>query len=194
MSSLKGLLFSQFAGEGLNELLKEMQGKFKPKKGRRFNHGNITYEISRPSLKDNQIEFEISSKVPEDEIQDDSQMNTYFEEIKKLLSQGEHKPDTFEIENIVWDSKKETEKERDYVKLGYRYSLDNLFDNEEVTRRFQELSQSGKLDSIPNAPSAFTPQGKIVLSMVREKIHEYGRKNIDQLIEANKQVRTILGN
>ncbi len=194
MSSLKGLLFSQFAGEGLNDLVKEMQNKFKPKKGRRFNHGNITYEISRPSLKDNQIEFEISSKVPEDELQSEKEMNAYFEEIKKLLAEGEFKPNTIEIENIVWDSKKETEKERDYVKLGYCYQLDTLYNNDDVTKKYEELAQSGKLDTIPKAPSAFTPQGKLVLSMVREKIHEFGRENVNQLIEANKQVRTILGN
>ncbi|GIS85259.1 MAG: hypothetical protein CM1200mP16_15590 [Nitrospina sp.] len=33
------------------------------------------------------------------------------------------------MENIVWDSKKETEKKRDYVKLLYKFSLDDLFDD-----------------------------------------------------------------
>ena len=68
MPTLKGLLFNQFATEGLSALVEEMQSKYTAKKGRRFNHDNITYEISRPTLNGNTIEFEISSKIPEDEI------------------------------------------------------------------------------------------------------------------------------
>ena len=68
MPTLKGLLFNQLATEGLSALVEEMQSKYTAKKGRRFNHDNITYEISSPALNDNTIEFEISSKIPEDEI------------------------------------------------------------------------------------------------------------------------------
>ena len=45
MPSLKGLLFNQFAAEGLSALVEEMQSEYTTKKGRRFNHENITYEI-----------------------------------------------------------------------------------------------------------------------------------------------------
>ncbi|NIP99492.1 MAG: hypothetical protein GWM98_02955, partial [Nitrospinaceae bacterium] len=76
MSTLKGMLFSQFANEGLNDLVEEMRSKYKPKKGRRFNHNNITYEISRPILKENCIEFEISSKIPQDELAGTQDMKT----------------------------------------------------------------------------------------------------------------------
>jgi hypothetical protein len=34
-----------------------------------------------------------------------------------------------------------------------------------------------------------TPQGKIVLQMVKETIQNFARENIEQLINANKQVR-----
>jgi hypothetical protein len=84
MASMKGLLFSQHATEGLNKLVSEMQKTYTLKKGRRFNHSKITYEVSRPVLRDNMMEFEISSKIPEDEIKDSKQMQSYFQGIKKV--------------------------------------------------------------------------------------------------------------
>ena len=50
MSTLKGLLFNQYAAEGLGSLVEEMQSKYTAKKGRRFNYNNVTYEVSRPTL------------------------------------------------------------------------------------------------------------------------------------------------
>jgi len=192
MSSLKGLLFSQFASDGLDGLIAEMQSKYAPKKGRRFNHDNITYEVSRPSLKDNHVEFEISSKIPEDEFDSSEKMKTYFEEIKKILSKGDNQPESIKMENIIWDSKMETEKERDYVKLMYKYPLDDLFDTQEIMKKYEEKSAGGHLEDIPKGPSAYTPQGSMVLHMVQEKIQIKGRKDLDKLIEANDKVRSKL--
>jgi hypothetical protein len=192
MSSLKGLLFSQFASEGLNDLIGEMQSKYSPKKGRRFHHQNITYEISRPTLKDNYVEFEISSKIPEDELDSPTKMQNYFEGIKKILSKGENPPESIEMENIVWDSKMETEKERDYVKLVYRYPLDDLFDTREIMKKYEGHSASSNLENVTKAKGAFTPQGNLVLHMVQENIQIKGRENLSKLIDANDKVRSKL--
>jgi len=194
MPSLKGLLFSQFANDGLNDLVEEMQSKYQPKKGRRFNHDKITYEVGRPTLNGNQIEFEISSKIPEDEIDSSNKMQVYFEEIKKNLSKIGVKPESIEMENIVWDSKKETEKERDYVKLVYKYPLDELFDNQEIIKTYESKASGKSLDNLPKAPSAFTTQGRLVLQNVRENIQSRGREHIEQLIKANDTVRQSIGN
>jgi len=183
MPSLKGLLFSQYASEGLNKLLEEMQKKYKPKKGRRFNHGNITYEISRPLLKDNAIEFEVSSKIPQDELGDAKDMKAYFEGIKKIVETSKPAPVSIEMENIVWDSRRDTEKEREYVKLLYRYALDELFDDDEIKK------QAGKGDEVKMTASTFTRQGSAVLGMVADKIHALGRGNLENLIDANKAIR-----
>ncbi len=188
MSSLKGLLFSQFASDGLNGLIEEMQSKYAPKKGRRFHHQNITYEISRPALKDNHVEFEISSKIPEDELKDATKMKTYFEGIEKILSKGENQPDSIKMENIVWDSKMETEKERDYVKLVYKFPLDDLFDTQEVMKKYE----GGNPEAPAKPRGAFTPQGNMVLHMVQEKVHAKGRESLARLIEANDKVRSTL--
>ncbi len=192
MASLKGLLFTQYATEGLNQLVDEMQKKYKPKKGRRFNDNNITYEISRPSLKGNFIEFEISSKIPEDELEGTDSMKHYFEEIKKKVSTGEVKPTSIEMENIIWDSRKDTEKQREYVKLVYQYHLDKFFDNSEITRRHEEAMNQNSSENLQKAPGTFTDQGTLVLKMVCESILEKGREHIDHLVNANKEVRASL--
>ncbi len=192
MPNLKGLLFSQFATEGLAALVEEMQSRYTAKKGRRFNHDNVTYEISRPVLSDNTIEFEISSKIPEDEIKTPKAMQSYFQQIKKILAKGTHKPESIEMENIVWDSSKETEKKRNYVKLQYRFPLDDLFDNKVVAKR-REKVMSGQPDpSVPNSPSTFTKAGSIVLASVRENMHQFSKDSLAELMDANKQVKVAL--
>jgi hypothetical protein len=188
MSSLKGLLFSQFASDGLDGLIEEMQSKYEPKKGRRFHHHNITYEISRPTLKDNHVEFEVSSKIPEDELKDATKKKAYFEGIEKILSKGENQPESIQMENIVWDSKMETEKERDYVKLVYKYPLDDLYDTQEIMKK----REGGNSEAPQKSHGAFTPQGNMVLHMVQEKVHTKGRENLGKLIEANDKVRSKL--
>ena len=192
MANLKQILFSRFAGDGLTQLIGETQKMYTPKKGRRFNHENITYEISRPGVVEDSVEFEISSKIPQDELTGDKDMSGYFKKIKGILSKTKNKPVSIEMENIVWDSKKDTEKERDYVKLLYSYPLNDLYDNEEVMARFEKMTTNEALESVPDSLGALTPQGKIVLHLVKETIQNFARENIEQLINANNQVRADL--
>ena len=189
MASLKGIMFNQYAAEGLSHLIEELQSKYKPKKGRRFHNNNITYEISRPVLHDNSLEFEISSKIPQDELPTEKEMQDYFTAIKKVVNEQEKKPDSVEMENIVWDSKKETEKKREYVKLHYSYPLEDLYDDQEIVKRSKSYEDGTAQEPLPEIPGGFTTPGKIALVMVKEKIQEYCREHILNLIEANKKIR-----
>jgi hypothetical protein len=189
MASLKGIMFNQYAGEGLSQLIEELQRKYKPKKGRRFNQNDITYEISRPVLNDNSLEFEISSKIPQDELTSEKEKQAYFLAIKKIIGAKNKKPVSIERENIVWDSKKETEKEREYVKLHYSYPLEDLYDDQEILKRCKDLEEGSAKESLPDIPGGFTTPGKIALLMVREKVQEFCRNHVTVLIEANKKVR-----
>jgi hypothetical protein len=169
-----------------------MQSSYTAKKGRRFNNDNITYEISRPALKGNAIEFEISSKIPEDELKTPKEMQSYFDQMKKNLAKSKNKPESIERENIVWDSKKETEKKRDYVKLQYRFPLDDLFDDKLVVK-WQEKVMSGEVNpSMPDSSSTFTKAGNVVLGIVRETMQQRGRENLLELMEVNKKVKASL--
>merc|ERR1712096_497582 len=85
---------------------KRCEKKYSKKKGRRFNYENITYEISRGGVVDENMQFEISSKIPQDELKGHKDMKAYFAEIKKLASRFKNKPVTIEMENIVLGTKK----------------------------------------------------------------------------------------
>jgi len=192
MSTLKGMLFGQYAGEGLSQLIEDLQKKYKPKKGRRFNHQNITYEIGRPALNNNQIEFAISSKIPQDELKDQSKMDVYFEKIKTIMDKEEKKPISIEMENIIWGSKKDSDKKRDYVKLIYQYPLDQLFNNDKVVEAHEKLESQENNGSIRNIKGAYTDQGKVVLGMVRETIQTLALGHMECLIKANSKVKETL--
>ncbi|SVA96491.1 uncharacterized protein METZ01_LOCUS149345 [marine metagenome] len=190
MATLKELLFGKYAGEGLNSTVEEMQKKYSKKKGRRFNHDNITYEISRGGVVDENMQFEISSKIPQDELKGDKDMKSYFAEIKKLVTKFKNKPVTIEMENIVLDTKKNTEKERDYVKLLYSYPLNDLYSDKEISEKAEEMSQIKGNKSTAKARGALTQQGNLALQLVQETTQSFARQNIEDLISANKQVKT----
>lgn len=189
MGTLKGILFTQFAGEGLNHLIQELQTKYKPKKGRRFNHNNVTYEIGRPTVKNDCVEIEISSKIPQDEVQNPKDLKAYFNEIKKIMVHEKKKPEIIDMENIVWDSKKESEKEREYIKLTYRYPLNELFDENEIAKREEKVLSGNAKDKIPEIPSVVTLRGKLVLLQISENIQNIMRDHLTALMNANKVVR-----
>ena len=189
MATLKELLFGKYAGEGLNSLVEEMQKRYSKKKGRRFNHDNITYEISRGGVIDESMQFEVSSKIPQDELKGNKDMKSYFAEIKKLATKFKSKPITIEMENIVLDTKKNTEKERDYVKLLYSYPLNDLYSDKEILEKAEEMSQIKGNKSTAKARGALTQQGNLALQIVQETTQSFARQNIEDLISANKLVK-----
>ena len=190
MATLKGILFSKYVDKGLNSLLEELQKKYGEKKGRRFNYNNITYEVSRSSLVDENIQFEISSKIPQDELKDRKDMEGYFTEIKKLATKFNKKPIAVEMENIIIDTKKNTEKKRDYVKLLYSYPLDELYSENEILKKTKGMKHQAQGEIISSeASGALTQQGNLALQLVKESIQSLARQNIEALLDANNKIK-----
>jgi len=190
MATLKGILFSKYVDKGLNSLLEELQKKYGEKKGRRFNYNNITYEVSRSSLVDENIQFEISSKIPQDELKDRKDMKGYFTEIKKLATKFNKKPIAVEMENIIIDTKKNTEKKRDYVKLLYSYPLDELYSEKEILKKTKGMKHQAQGEIISSeASGALTQQGNLALQLVKESIQSLARQNIEALLDANNKIK-----
>ena len=92
MATLKQILFRKYADKGLYSIVEEMKKKYDKKKGRRFNYDNITSDFSRGGVVDENMQFEISSKIPQDELKDHKYMKNYFAKIKKLASKFKNKP------------------------------------------------------------------------------------------------------
>ena len=191
MATLKQILFRKYADKGLNVIVEEMKKKYDQKKGRRFNYDNITYEISRGGVVDEKMQFEISSKIPQDELKGHKDMKAYFAEIKKLASRFKNKPVSIEMENIVLGTKKNTEKKRDYVKLLYSYPLNDLYSDKKISEKIKEMSQQteGKKPT-SEVRDALTQQGNLVLQLVQESAQSFARQNIEDLISANNHART----
>ena len=190
MATLKGILFSKYVDKGLNSLLEELQKKYGEKKGRRFNYNNITYEVSRSSLVDENIQFEISSKIPQDELKDRKDMKGYFTKIKKLATKFNKKPIAVEMENIIIDTKKNTEKKRDYVKLLYSYPLDELYSEKEILKKTKGMKHQAQGEIISSeASGALTQQGNLALQLVKESIQSFARQNIEALLDANNKIK-----
>ncbi len=186
---LKDQMFSQFATSGLTELLKTYQTKHTPKKGMRFNKSNITYEIGAPKTTDSSIEYEISSKIPQDEVADEKGKESYFKKVKAILVKEKEKPVSIEMENIVWDAEKETEKKREYVKLVYRYPFESLYDEKKLLKEVEDISRNPGKRKIPNIPGIMTVMGKLVLLEVKENFSNTAKKNMETLIKANETVK-----
>ncbi|MBT4260529.1 MAG: hypothetical protein HOD90_11555 [Nitrospina sp.] len=190
MATLKGILFSKYVDKGLNSLLEELQKKYGEKKGRRFNYNNITYEVSRSSLVDENIQFEISSKIPQDELKDRKDMKGYFTAIKKLATKFNKKPIAVEMENIIIDTKKNTEKKRDYVKLLYSYPLDELYSENEILKKTKGMKHQAQGEILSSeASGALTQQGNLALQLVKESIQSLARQNIEALLDANNKIK-----
>ena len=192
MATLKGILFSKYVDKGLNSLLEELQKKYGEKKGRRFNYNNITYEVSRSSLVDENIQFEISSKIPQDELKDRKDMKGYFTAIKKLATKFNKKPIAVEMENIIIDTKKNTEKKRDYVKLLYSYPLDELYSENEILKKTKGMKHQAQGEILSSeASGALTQQGNLALQLVKESIQSLARQNIEALLDANNKIKAL---
>ena len=191
MATLKQILFRKYTDQGLDIVIEEMKEKYDKKKGRRFNYDNITYEVSRGGVVDENMQFEISSKIPQDELKDNKDMKKYFTEIKKLASKFKNKPASIEMENIVLGAHKNTEKERDYVKLLYSYPLNDLYNDKEILKKTKEMSQQTEGEKPTSKEmAALTQQGNLALQLVQESAQSLARQNIEDLISANKKART----
>ncbi len=189
---LKKILFQEYAVVGLNEQLKKLQNRYKLKKGRRFNDKNITYEIGVPKIIEDNIEFEISSKIPQDELRSKEGMKQYFEAVKGHLLKSDYKPASVKMENIIWDADKDTEKSRDYVKVKYRVGLQDLYSENEVAIQAEKLRKDPDKYDFPKVPGITSLHGRLLLHFIKENINKKGGETICSFIEVNEKVRKKL--
>ncbi|MEE8110892.1 MAG: hypothetical protein V3T44_07670 [bacterium] len=191
MSTLREQLFLEFSADALSNLTEEFRGKFMSKKGDRFNIQGVTYEIGSPALRGREIEFEISSKIPEDELKRKRDMTEakYFNAVKAIVRKGRKKPKSIDMDNIVRETREDVRKERDYVKVTYGYRENELFSEKKVNERIKELSKHPEKQNLPDVPGVSTLGGRVVLITLRDNLLEKARENLQLLIDANNQVR-----
>ena len=192
MATLQEQLFVQVATRSLNNLARNLQKKYEPKKGDRFSVKGITYEFGPPKYVDDGIRFEISSKIPGDEFPVDYNQTRYFEEIEKVCQDYEKKPSSSDMENIIRETRDQERKERDYVKLAYQYSKGELYDESEIVKEVEDYAKNPGKELPPAVSGANTLAARLILSKLENSILVCAEKNIEALIKANDTVRSKL--
>ena len=192
MATLQEQLFVQVATRSLNQLAKNFQKKYEPKKGDRFSVKGITYEIGPPRCVDDCIRFEISSKIPGDEFPSGYNESKYFKEIEKVCQKSSKKPTFSDMENIIRETRDQERKERDYVKLAFQYEKSELYDESEIIKEVEEYSKNPDKEVPPSLPGANTIAARLILNRLEGKLLESAKKNIEDLIKANDSVRSGL--
>ncbi|MBF0293086.1 MAG: hypothetical protein HQK86_13120 [Nitrospinae bacterium] len=186
MGEVKNQLFLQHISKSLEEVRSEFRKKHTPKKDNRFLIKGITYEIGACKIDPDGYLFEISSKIPQEVLPKKMVIDKYFKEVVKLINKTSKKPLDCKMENIIRSSEEEI-KERDYVKLIYRYKENELYTLEEVEKSLRKHIAKGI--PIPDAPGVATPMGKMVLHLLEESVKDNIRQNINDLIDANETIK-----
>jgi hypothetical protein len=189
MPSFREQLFLQFACQGIDGSIDTFKSKYQPKKENRFNFDEITYETSPAKLSEGSLEFEISSKIPQDELLDRNDFESYFSAIKDAIARDERQPIATDMENIVHEVGGEEVKERDYVRLRYRYSFDEVCSNDVIAKELTKYQQDPSSRELPEIANVNTLAGKLVLVLIEDFFQNEATARMDRLIEANQHVR-----
>ena len=192
MATFKNQLFQQYANEGLKTVIGEFQTKYEVKKEERFNYNGITYEIGNARAVEGNVEFEISSKIPQDELSSKVTLQDYFQAIHKMLLEMPEKPKAVDMENITREMGGNERKERDYARLRYAYTEKELYNEKALMIKADILAQSENTSEIPDIPGVTTLMGKMILAAIRETIYLKAKQGMQDLIDANENARNKL--
>jgi hypothetical protein len=189
MANFKQQFFLQFASLGLTELIADYRTRYEPKKGDRFNVEGITYEIGPAKITPAGIEFEVSSKIPQDELPSKADMMKYFETVKIWMQRSDRVPLSIDMENIVREISEEETKERDYVKLRYCLAEQSLYTDAMVNTELKRLQERPGERPLPDIPGVNTVAGRVVLNLLKHNVQQQAKAIMDDLIKANEETR-----
>jgi hypothetical protein len=189
MANFKQQFFQQFASLGLSELIADYRNHYEPKKGDRFNVEGITYEIGPAKITAQGIEFEVSSKIPQDELSGRAGMVKYFEAVKTLMQRSGWVPLSIDMENIIREISEEETKERDYVKLRYCLAEHSLYNETMVNAELKRLQERSGAAKPPDIPGVNTIAGRVVLDLLKHNVQRQAKAIMDDLIKANEETR-----
>jgi hypothetical protein len=190
--NLRQMLFQKYASEGRDRLVAELKKAHEPKKGDRFHITGITYEIGQIVLADDGIQFEVSSKIPLEELPEGG-ASDFFEAVKKICFDSPKVPEYAGMDDIEHKVGEREVKKRDYVRLRYKYRYDELYNEQEIEREAEAIMRGESSSEVPRIPGIVSIAGRLVLLALRESTYQYAKEKMNLLIEANEQVRKELG-
>ena len=193
MSNFRQQLFHQFASQGLATSIETFKTQHQQKKENRFNVDGITYEIGPARLDGDSITFEISSKIPQDELDDREDFASFFSAIQDFLKHDAKQPAAIDMENIVQEVGGDETKERDYVRLRYNYLFSEMYSDAAVATTMARCQQDPGAHPVPDIANVNTLAGRVVLMCVQDFMQQEATARMQRLIEANQEVRQTFG-
>jgi len=193
MSNFRQQLFHQFASQGLVVSIDAFKTQYQPKKENRFNIDGITYEIGPARLDGDSVTFEISSKIPQDELDEREDFASYFSAIQDFLKHDARQPIAIDMESIVQEMGGEETKERDYVRLRYTYLFSEMYSDVAVGAVMARFQQDPAAYPVPDIANVNTLAGRVVLVCVKDFMQQEATTRMQRLIEANQEVRQTFG-
>ena len=189
MSGFRQQLFHQFVANGVTSCIESFKTQYQAKRENRFHLDGITYEVGTPAIDGDAIELEISSKIPQDDLNRD-EFTSYFSAIGEFLANDAKRPEDIDMDNIVHqEADGESTKERDYVRLRYRYDLNEMYNDATVAERLAAVQKDPDAHALPEIPNVNTLAGRVVLSCVEDFMRQEAMERMQRLIEANQNVR-----
>lgn len=186
---LNKILTGKYASRGRSRIIDEYKEKYTSKKGDRFFVDGITYEIGQILQENDEMEIEISSKIPVDEISEKNK-EKYFKSIKKELSRQEFPPYYIVMEDIVKKIGEREVKKRDYIRLKYRAKTNYFYDEKAILEESERIVREQDDETIPFIPEANSIPGKLVLAAIEEKFHIFVKDKMTRMIQANLEAKS----
>ena len=192
MPNLKEILFQQYAAVSREKVLKEFQQEYEPKKGGRFHQGGITYEVSPLEIEGKGLQFEISSKIPKDQLNERMSREQYFAAVKKL-AKVKGKPLIYVgMDDIIHKVGDREIKKRDYIRLKYHYEYAELYDDQAVAAEAQAIQKGKSKLVVPAISGVQSLCGRLALLRSGESMYVHIKECMQALVSANEKVRQKL--
>lgn len=192
MQSLKDIYFQKYASVGRQQALIEFQQQYETKKGGRFHLGGITYEVSPVEVDGNGLKFEISSKIPKEQLGDKMNREDYFEAVKKLAVRAGKVPVYVGMDDIVHKVGDREIKKRDYIRLEYHYDYNELYDDQVLLQEVKKIQEGKSQVEIPEISGIQSACGRLALTYVTENMYKKVKDCTKTLVDANENVRKKL--
>ena len=183
---LNKVLICKYASRGRSRIIDEYKEKYLSKKGDRFFVEGITYEIGQIFHEEGELEIEISSKIPVEDIGEKNKKK-YFNLIKKEIEKQKLPPYYIAVEDIVKEIGERKLKKRDYLRLKYRANPDHFYDDKAIMKTVENIQQTP--EDIPSVPEVNSVPGKLVLAATEENFYLFIKGNMDDLIQLNQKAQ-----
>jgi hypothetical protein len=185
---LNKVLIDKYASKGRSRIISEFKEKYLSKKGDRFFVGGITYEIGQLFQEKDEMEMEISSKIPVDEITEKNKKK-FFGMVEGKLQKQESPPYYIGMDDIVKKIGEREIKKRDYIRLKYRAKVHGFHDDKAIIKEAERIAREQDMKEIPPIQEVSSIPGKLVLAAVEEGFYLFIRDKVNEMVEANQEAK-----